>query len=120
MKIDEMNFEVGQMWRNRLGQKVMIVEVDIQDPWPVKGYNYSNRKINEFGADGGYDVSWVDNDFDLVKEWGDPKTGVKYINVYYSGDFGSGEPTREKADEIASPSRLACVRVEWTEGQFDE
>lgn len=51
-----------------------------------------------------------------------------YLNVYRHNN-GSGEPaftvgseslTRKGADAIASPSRIACVKVTFMEGQFDE
>ena len=45
-----------------------------------------------------------------------PKTIVEYANCY----SGYKHETREAADRHAGPSRLACVRIEYHEGQYDE
>jgi hypothetical protein len=48
----------------------------------------------------------------------EPKSGVGYVNVYPKGMFF--HQSRSAAASSASVGRLACIRVDWTEGQFDE
>jgi len=49
----------------------------------------------------------------------EPTTNEGWVNVY--GDRrGSLYPTREFADAVAHADRIACIRVEWREGQFDD
>lgn len=43
---------------------------------------------------------------------------VLYVNVYESS-IGNTHKTRYEADRVAD-TRIACVRVEYTSGQFDE
>lgn len=49
-----------------------------------------------------------------------PAPVVRYFNVYSDCRVGVGHNTRKKADYNAMPDRIACVRVEFKEGQFDE
>lgn len=49
-----------------------------------------------------------------------PAPVVRYFNVYSDYRVGVGHNTRKKADYNAMPDRIACVRVEFKEGQFDE
>ena len=67
--------------------------------------------------------------YDLIEEWKEPKSGVGYANVWIKDDkpfMGTIiYDTRKEADGQAnSPAqcldRIACVRVEWKEGQFDD
>ena len=48
-----------------------------------------------------------------------PEKLVKYVNLYPDCS-GGGYTTREKADRQAGRNRIACVRVDFEEGQFDE
>ena len=45
-----------------------------------------------------------------------PKKIVRYVNIYPNGTHES----RQAADRRASSCRLACVRIEYHEGQYDE
>jgi len=51
----------------------------------------------------------------------EPTRGVFWINIYqkdYPKDrFSAGHLTREEADRHSRSSRLACVKIEWAEGQ---
>lgn len=50
-----------------------------------------------------------------------PETRVAYLNIYPGKSGMCSHTTRKEADLAANgPDRLACVRVEYTEGQFDE
>lgn len=45
-----------------------------------------------------------------------PEPQVRYVNVYKV----RGATTREEANRFSNPNRIACVRMEFTEGQFDD
>lgn len=53
-----------------------------------------------------------------------PPKQVRYCNFYgreYSGiDVGYPHPSREHADKHAWSHRIACIRIEFTEGQYDD
>lgn len=49
-----------------------------------------------------------------------PKPIIRYLNVY-PGSFSSDKyETRQDADRMAGKARIACVRIEFIPGQFDE
>jgi hypothetical protein len=67
------------------------------------------------------------NAYDLVNVPEPPRVHVRYFNVYrsdYDADgvrTGSGVVNRRIADEHSvNRNRIACKRVEFTEGEFDE
>lgn len=49
-----------------------------------------------------------------------PAPIVRYFNVCENNYFSVGYNSRDEADEDAGSGRIACVRVEFREGQFDE
>lgn len=62
------------------------------------------------------DPSW---NFDICDYRVKPVRVVVYVNFNPSG-AGLTHPSRPAADRVASPDRIACVRVEYTPGQFDD
>lgn len=48
-----------------------------------------------------------------------PVVQVRYLNIDTDG-WSFKHPTRDIADQKASNLRIACIRVEYTEGRFDE
>ena len=51
-----------------------------------------------------------------------PEKHVRYFNVYTYGDGEILRPkeSRARADAVAGNGRIACVRVEFEEGQYDD
>ena len=50
-----------------------------------------------------------------------PVKHVMYVNIYPgSPAICAGNATRKDADLFAGATRIACVRVEFTEGQYDD
>jgi hypothetical protein len=49
----------------------------------------------------------------------EPLSGGAYVNVY-PGPVMSVYKSKADADWATSGDRIACVRIEWVEGQFDE
>lgn len=71
----------------------------------------------------GYTYGWVDCDDPDFRQSDQyrikPEKIVEYQNKYPSIGY-SKYASREIADQHASDRRIACVRVEWEPGQFDE
>ena len=110
VKENEMKIEVGKWYKSYYGGKVHIVHYnkDVPDPFFLDafGNKHFEKEISEF----------------LIEEWKEPKSGVHYINVYKESDSFAAD-SRDHADSVASnyhDDRIACVRVEWKEGQFDD
>jgi hypothetical protein len=57
-----------------------------------------------------------DDPYDLVNV---PEKHELWINLYHTEGvfFGCAYPTREQANEKANIDRIACVRIEFTEGE---
>jgi len=110
VKENEMKIEVGKWYKSYYGGKVHIVHYnkDVPDPFFLDafGNKHFEKEISEF----------------LIEEWKEPKSGVHYINVYKES-YSFAADSRDHADSVASnyhDDRIACVRVEWKEGQFDD
>ena len=50
------------------------------------------------------------------EEWKEPQRGECWVNIDADGYFDAWK-SREVADRQKNPDRIACVKVEWTEGQ---
>ena len=44
-------------------------------------------------------------------------TGEFWVNIYPDGSSAAGHLSRAEADKLASTNRVACKRVQWTEGE---
>lgn len=77
--------------------------------WSAHGHHFGND------ADNGPRVT---DDFDLVNVPEPKKTGTMWLNVYPNVP-SAAHSSRPAADLNATHSRLACIRVDWAEGQFD-
>lgn len=125
----ELKIEVGKWYKTRNGKKVFIgferpcsaycmigvIEgATVPHCWNTRGTNPPYSKF-----------------LDLIEEWKEPKTGVSYVNVFEELAAGNyAFTTKEEANRAANRAadawgkhkakRLACARVEWKEGQFDE
>ena len=122
-----MKIEVGKWYKTRGGYKVFVAgEKD-----GIFNYygHYADRVViwNKIGRS--RSKIEVNDEFDLIEEWKEPKTGVVYANIWLDdGSMYLGAAhhlTRASADASAdSPAqvlkRVGRVRVEWKEGQFDE
>ncbi len=103
------------LYRTRGGQKAEVVGrytlVDgVEHPWVGS-------------VDGSLGVTWTDSGFwdvdgesrrDLIAPWTEPKKGTVWVNMY--DDHFMTYTTRDYADRHAMSGRLACVSVNWTEG----
>ena len=121
-----MKIEVGKYYKTRSGHKAFVA-------FEYNSVNHFTHGGVVYGEQNAYDVtiSWhplgnhlqstFGNDFDLIEEWKEPKSGVSYLNIYKDGILGHAYMNRIMADDAAHDVvRLACIRVEWKEGQFDD
>ena len=63
------------------------------------------------------------NDLDQWVEYKELKTLTEYVNIYHYADKIlqlSGYASRKEADARAKKDRIGCIKVTYTEGQFDE
>lgn len=124
--MNELKLEVGKTYRTRDGHIVRIISVDRvgDDNHPVVGLCKKVADDNEmvlvFTATGRRDQG-RGGGWDIVSEIKPKKVG--YVNIYdrYGGEYLISN-SRKHADNRASSGkvRVACVRIEYEEGQFDE
>lgn len=114
-----LKIEVGKFYRTREGGKAVC----ISDCRNSKEYPYAMAYI---GGNGDLDAVSVNglvyigemDAKDIVAEWTEPV--VRYMNVYGESNVIASYATRKTADSHASDTRVACVRIEFSPGQFDE
>lgn len=98
---------------------VRILSTEGKEPYPIVGYIGDSPRPTAWTQEGK-----CHNDAPVANlENVPPARHVGYVNVY--GDDGDGytyavRKDRATADERAGDGRIACVRIEYTEGQFDE
>lgn len=110
--------EAGKEYRTRDGRKARVYAVDGCKPSPVHGaiLTYMGWSTCSWRSDGAITAAGeVSND--LL-----PEKKTAYLNVYPPGSVsGRMHPRREDADNaIGTGRRVACVKIEYYEGQFDD
>lgn len=130
-----MKIEVGKWYKTRGGAKVFVgLHVPKGKAKPYVGYQVTENDLyfcDMCWRSDGASSSWGAHAADIIEEWKEPKTGVSYVNVFEELAAGNcAFTTKEEANRAANRAadawgkhkakRLACVRVEWKEGQFDE
>ena len=89
--------------------------------YPVRGEVLKKSGFWSFESwtpEGEWSACAADSDLDLVNV---PEKHVRYFNMYPdSGKFVQPRSSRDEADAKAAAGRIACVRVEFEEGQFDD
>jgi hypothetical protein len=107
--------------QTRMGDPVQLITTEGRGQYPIIGYIADSKTPATWTKDGNK-LQGVSRTEDLVNV--PPAKQVAYINVY-AGDQSTGmyrlNDSRAEADERAQPTkgRVACVRIEYTEGQFD-
>ena len=123
--------EVGKWYKTRNGKPAYVGYIipDDKVKWCIQGYIAKDDKsfdcVIAWNKDGMYNN--VIGGHDLIEEWKEPKSGVGYVNVYSDKHqgvyYGTMQKTKTEANRFsrcAQQHLIACVRVEWKEGQFDE
>ena len=86
----------------------------------VTQFRYRDRDVHQddwLNYDPHPGIGW---DFSRFEYRVKPELQVAYLNVYCRQGFDKLHFSREVADREGDESRLACVRIEYTEGQYDE
>lgn len=99
------------------GKRVRVVCVDNTaggGEYPIIGVG-DNGDLCSYTSEG---HRWLDgvSEFDLIREVKEKK--VRYINIYPNNEISHN--SRQTADDCAIHDRLARIRVEYEEGQFDD
>lgn len=82
-------------------------------PWVAYCEHVTEPVLLRFRADGTAETS----SFLRLRNAPAPRaSGTVWVNVYRGPEKSYGHPSREKADRCASSDRLACVKIDWTEG----
>lgn len=116
-----LKIEAGKKYRTRGGDEVEILRTDVRHERPVAGvitYPDSSQIVTDWCVDGHYWRGDRECEHDLISEI-KPKC-VVWLNVYPEDIFGNAYNSRVEADENALSTRIACIRVEFEENQFDE
>ena len=106
--------------QTRDGRKVRILCTDMDgEPDTVVGIvgdGPHNELVHSWKANGHFMFDDVEEPLDLINV---PETRVVWVNMYPDG-VASFYSMKEDADGRAASDRHACIRVEYTVGQFDE
>lgn len=109
--------------QTRGGRKARIVSTNGDNTFQIAAWIEGNNEehMEVFDASGSYYGDGKENRNDLINI---PETHVRYINFYPNDKlYIDGFETKEEADrynEDARSKRIACIRVEFKDGQFDE
>ena len=110
-----MKIEVGKQYKARDGHRAVVLEKAEDGLLLVWRRGGSSLFFHdEDGVCGGL------RERDLISEWTEPKTGTVWVNIYEGTLRGSAWDTVQGAKDAAKGGVIARVRVDWTEGVFDE
>ena len=109
-------FPIGSKWNTRGGEVVEVIyHNDKCKEYPIVVV-FNNGEVDIYKEDG----SLLNNevcDFDITTPYKEPLKGEFWANVYKNGENIIVYNDRDTADFCADTMRIACVRVEWTEGE---
>jgi hypothetical protein len=98
-------------------QPVTLITTTGRGNYPVIGYIGDSAKPTVWTARGKKQLGLISSE-DLMNV--PPQKIVRYVNCYQDDAHkGFLYESRDKADRSQAANRIACVRIEFTEGQFD-
>ena len=101
--------------RTKSGQAVTLLSTEARGDYAVLGYMGDNSSISSWTKSGRFDLDGPSS-FDLENI---PEKRVAYVNCYESGGVYTYE-SRARADVSARHDRIACIKVEFVAGQYDD
>ncbi len=100
----KVQYQIGKFYKNKIGGAVHeCVDMTLGGLPVMKNTRNDGGKVFIYQGEN-------------LEEYTPPRTGKLWLNVYSDSDLYLYE-TRESADRHAGSDRLACVEVNWTEGQ---
>lgn len=111
-------FPIGSQWKTRAGNRAVVVDHDGLDNMIVWHPNGECTHDLPSGR-----ASYSDQQYDLLTPWTEPRKGTFWVNVYDGNklQLRTIHDCRETADNEAAQrvknDRLACIEINWTEGQ---
>lgn len=121
-----MTFDPKKPVTTRDGRKARIIATDRKSwdndfPMIALVEDDDTENMQTYTSDGKY-LMGEPSDEDLINV---PESIVRYVNVYRGDNsekfYSGGEyNTRADADSWANKGRVSCIRVEFTEGRFDD
>lgn len=111
--------DIRKTYKTRGGRPVEIVTTSARNSpkRPVIGYVGDDVDFTFWSHEGVYDVYGGSSYLDLVEVEVTLKR-VLWLNVYPGGIFV--HDSREYADKCSTENRIARLKIEFEEGQFDE
>lgn len=116
----------GHEWQTRNGREVVVYEQITMDPANCFETIFGRYKTSSNGV--WHPMSWTDegqfnrgggnHPMDLCDK---PRKQTLWVNIYpeTSAQRCAGCNSRAEADRFAATTRIACVRIEYEEGQYD-
>jgi len=104
--------------QTRDGHTVEIISTSARGPASILGYIGKSERIHRWEPSGKFDSSNIDHhSLDLMNV--PPAKHVRYVNIYGDGQ-AHVHTSSDTANNQAVGGRIACVKIEYTEGQFDK
>lgn len=98
-------------YRTRDGKKAYVAGPAVGE-WRFVGMGNEDNFYKELWDADGRRVTGAGTPEDLIAPWTEPKKGTVWVNVY-----PVSHKTKAEADAYAQDGRIACVSVNWTEGE---
>lgn len=120
-----MTLDLDKLVQTRKGEPVRILAIDTKGDYKLTGLrDRGHDEVTEcWTLDGRYRCDTSDpSELDLVNVPAEPRVRIAYINVFGTAS-ASIHRTRAEADSapiVRCHNRIACVKISYEEGQFDE
>jgi hypothetical protein len=116
----EKKFDYKKPFRTRNGKKAELLADDISGNYclcvkVIDEDNYS--RIHSYSIDGIYNINNINHDLDLVNI---PQKITKWLSIYLEDRhnyYSYLYETKEEADECSGTTRIACIKIEFKEGE---
>jgi hypothetical protein len=96
-------------------EPITLIAINGRGGYPNIGYVGSSSQLVEWDEYGNA-LEWPHAD--QIENTPNKKTG--YMNIYPQEVAYGAYSTRKQADHAAQRTRIACVKVEYEEGQYDD
>jgi hypothetical protein len=107
--------DITKKYKTRDGIDVELISDKGRGEYPIIGFIHDDEYVKTWTKDGVFNIGIILNHLDIV-EVKEKKSA--YLNVYQN--TVAAHDSKCLADNHAYETRIACVRVEYEEGQFDE